>query len=794
MQNNISYIKLFFILLLAGMAFSSCSEDQDLANSNQLQGLGIGLQIGKPYEDLQSDATKTVASDNALNEDVINDLNVFFYDKDGNCVKYKYLNSDLASEKRSLIQSGDEWQKVLIPGTIYTVYAIANFGSELGSMPQTSLHRTITDINIYLPYNKDTNNKKVFLMDGKCSWTAPASGTVIIPMQLKRAATKVIVNLTFSQNMKDNVTDITGTWGLKSYATKAEMLDETTPTDYALQPFDVSKSIQLTNIDKNGTTSFTTYVFPNNWTDDPVANQTLIKIDLPCTFNGVAYPHNYYTVPIVDNNTTTAPKYTIGRNYIYTVNAVIDKPNSHDENEVPQTFYYGIRPWTTSDDINIGDNTSSKYLEVQPQTVIMKNVDTDKSVTYTSSSNITVTIERAYFKNKEGNDQDLITFNADGTIKSNPLTITAAPTTDDLRQGTITLTSKVPTNLGPRFILIKITNADGLSKEVLYKQYPLEYIIGIDGSYSYKDDLKDYPYYLQKGKDNGSLYHDDMFECKYYKEDNNNKHIYSIYGSNIYGFYAWDRNQGSQNNNQMYAVRITTTDSKYTIDKPTQVKDANGDLITEGSKANNDVVSPAFMLASQLGTVSVATWSEASDHCKKYVEVGTNGKKYDDWRLPTLAELSIICAYQKNTNQDVMITVLLGPEYWSAYHAPTTESYYEDVGKGNGSYSQADDEGYYYVGSNNGNYTYSWKNGRYRYTLVSTNKGDYKKGTSNAYYFVGQGIGSYELVYNNGYYKTGYDYNENYNKDNVGNGFTTDSSEKHYIRCIRDIDPSELTE
>jgi hypothetical protein len=670
MQNNISYIKLFFILLLAGMAFSSCSEDQDLANSNQLQGLGIGLQIGKPYEDLQSDATKTVASDNALNEDVINDLNVFFYDKDGNCVKYKYLNSDLASEKRSLIQSGDEWQKVLIPGTIYTVYAIANFGSELGSMPQTSLHRTITDINIYLPYNKDTNNKKVFLMDGKCSWTAPASGTVIIPMQLKRAATKVIVNLTFSQNMKDNVTDITGTWGLKSYATKAEMLDETTPTDYALQPFDVSKSIQLTNIDKNGTTSFTTYVFPNNWTDDPVANQTLIKIDLPCTFNGVAYPHNYYTVPIVDNNTTTAPKYTIGRNYIYTVNAVIDKPNSHDENEVPQTFYYGIRPWTTSDDINIGDNTSSKYLEVQPQTVIMKNVDTDKSVTYTSSSNVTVTIEKAYYYDKNGTSVDVST--TDYNISTTP-----AGTTN-LRQGTIKFHSDIPTNLGPRYILVKITNTDGLSKEVLYKQYPLEYITAIQGLYSYKDNgsgsqvLNSYNG-SSTTTGSGNTWADNIFTSKWYSSSNNKIYRYSLNNTSYTGTtnindHTWYYDDN--NNPHMYVVRVTSTSSTYIIDKPLIT-----DGITDGSDANSKVVSPAFMIASQLGTVRSTSWANASDHCKKYVEVASNGKKYADWRLPTLAELAIISGYQSASGQDVMTKVLAGNYYWSSYHPTSSNNY-----------------------------------------------------------------------------------------------------------------------
>ena len=65
----------------------------------------------------------------------------------------------------------------------------------------------------------------------------------------------------------------------------------------------------------------------------------------------------------------------------------------------------------------------------------------------------------------------------------------------------------------------------------------------------------------------------------------------------------------------------------------------------------------------------------AVDHCAKYVEVVYKDRNnrsdnesawitYDDWRLPTEAELRIISRFQ--TGSEVMDIVLDRPAYWSA--------------------------------------------------------------------------------------------------------------------------------
>ena len=109
----------------------------------------------------------------------------------------------------------------------------------------------------------------------------------------------------------------------------------------------------------------------------------------------------------------------------------------------------------------------------------------------------------------------------------------------------------------------------------------------------------------------------------------------------------------------MYFVTITQTDYAYTLARP--ILDSNG--YTLGTPENTEYVSPTFMLASHLGTVSAMSYSNAQKHCQKYVEVTMDGVVLDDWRLPTKKELEIIQQYQIST-PDVMDEVL-ALSYWN---------------------------------------------------------------------------------------------------------------------------------
>lgn len=125
----------------------------------------------------------------------------------------------------------------------------------------------------------------------------------------------------------------------------------------------------------------------------------------------------------------------------------------------------------------------------------------------------------------------------------------------------------------------------------------------------------------------------------------------------------------TNNNNHMYVIQISSTSNDYVLGRPY--------VNATTHQSDDDVVSPAFMIASQLGTVTPFTGTlgptNAAEHCSRYMEVGLDGTRYKNWRLPTKAEISVITGYQYGkidnitipTNYRVMIPVLTGMYYHS---------------------------------------------------------------------------------------------------------------------------------
>lgn len=140
----------------------------------------------------------------------------------------------------------------------------------------------------------------------------------------------------------------------------------------------------------------------------------------------------------------------------------------------------------------------------------------------------------------------------------------------------------------------------------------------------------------------------------------------------------------------MYFVTITKTDSDYKIAHPLTTLDSSYDnqLVAVDTEENDGLVSPQFMLASQLGTVLAPdNWSFAQKHCAYYVETykDSNGNTVvlDDWRLPTTAEIEVIIKYQNDANvmrDEVMSEVLSGRYYYVAKNGSTASTGYSNRG------------------------------------------------------------------------------------------------------------------
>lgn len=227
--------------------------------------------------------------------------------------------------------------------------------------------------------------------------------------------------------------------------------------------------------------------------------------------------------------------------------------------------------------------------------------------------------------------------------------------------------SPIPENKTIRYITLTVKNTqykeddsgtNSCIKTVTIKQYPLEYITGIAGLYSYLDNDNRY---TNAWPDNlttiGNIEIDQRIrvglnkhigksvdmKSKFYLENGENSKIYRIdYSYDSKDNYLVDN--GTASNNQMYHVVITSTSEDYQLGRPIM----NDDVVDQDQSDNDDLVSPSFMLASQLGNSSIITWQEAQNQCKNYVEVGNNNEVYDDWRLPTAAEIGILIKYQSD--------------------------------------------------------------------------------------------------------------------------------------------------
>lgn len=242
-----------------------------------------------------------------------------------------------------------------------------------------------------------------------------------------------------------------------------------------------------------------------------------------------------------------------------------------------------------------------------------------------------------------------------------------------------------------RYLEFEVENEQGMKATFRVMQYPVIYITHVMGYYSYRDDFNGTTW--EKRGNPSSINNCDWSSGKWtYTHNTSDRADAGIFRSKVYNpggstgnypidYYYWGSNgrsfynAGSLSNPRMYHVRVTATSDTYIVGRPRFIDDngnPSSDIengFTDDSDENAKLVSPSFMLASQLGaTQSPGTDDEdmpvAADHCRQYVEVADDGTEYHDWRLPTAAEIDIIIKLQNNSQ--AMDEVLSGVSYWSA--------------------------------------------------------------------------------------------------------------------------------
>ena len=609
---------LALMALTMGLSLVGCAEDSELIYQGAQQ-----LSV-KPLILDNKVSRATTASDASLNEDKLYNFNIKMFGEYNECKVDKTFTDGLKSgEEKVIAQKNWKVDNDLQEGNTYSVKSVAN---------ATGSGDVQTDEDIWKPYDATGNSNKMFLMSSIQDYQVTKEPTQTIPVNLARAAAKIALTIHVDV---EGYTAGQAKWQLKNYNAKTTIFGSNTASE-------LKDGEMVEAQGGSGEYTVTTYSYATQWDDDTKA--PAIYLQVPLTADGNT-EMNYYKIPVRDPKATGEDAKKLNRNTIYTIDANINNKGGSSEIGyiTAGKVVYDVLPWSDGGTTDIDANTS--YLMVTPKVVYMKNVDKDMSVTYKSSSPVTIVSKKVYYIDNENHQEEY----TEGYVeKYGKKQFKPYPTKMELQNekdgenlgGKIVINSPIPKNRFSKYIVLTLENAEGKKATVKYKQSPLIETQNFFGDYSSRS-KDNWAYRTAEGKivkDYRYTYdYDGGYLAKYY--DTGSGNIYSFYYGSGYNL--------SLTNNRMYIIQVSSTkDSKYNIAHP------NIDKST--GYTNDEVVSPAFMIASQLGAVQSGTFNQttAKTHCETYREVKKeNGKQviYDGWRLPTKTEIQFIVDFQKES-------------------------------------------------------------------------------------------------------------------------------------------------
>ena len=649
--------------------------------------------------DLSSGVTKAADTDV---ESFVNHIDVIIFDEAGTEPGNKvYSGRYTVNNASSLTLSAK--RSSFVSGQKYYVYLIANSTLPLSDYEAVATDNDLVDkkqedYNLHLTALEAADAPKYFLMDAVAKDASDSSPVVlnngvytdntVLEAVLTRAAAKVVVNITASENVEFKQFSVAegsegGLYYVRNMPYDTYILAEARPAEQ-IRTAKVRTTTKTNNayftwnpsVDAKHV-SLVTYVYPNNWADNSILErEACVVMNLPMVYtsgeSSVNHYNSWYKIPMTDEK-------MFKRNNYYEVNITLNRPGATEESTPSELndVYYAVEEWVEQD-IYVGGDDKPKYLSVNKTEMEMRNIAVDAStLSFASSSPVTITVKDIYYYNKFGQKTTV-----------NP-TITGTTEAGSIA-GNITVNSPLPTNNAIRYFTLVVTNQDGITREVQVAQYPLEYITNQQGWYSYRSDFVNTSYpspttYEYKGSrrvavdwSNNSWTYSTSVQQNYFF--GSKVAVQRSNGTSTLYYYSWGQNATSPstnagnltslNNARMYHVQITASSGKYIVGIP----ELDADGFTADGEDNAKLVSPSFMIASQLGaTQAPNSQTQAERHCREYVEVydpdgnpaTDNAIHYDDWRLPTAAEIQIIIDFQYAENA-AMDEVLSGRYYWSA--------------------------------------------------------------------------------------------------------------------------------
>ena len=754
-------------------AVSACVQDDNVADNvvktkTDKEVLAVSPTVSESALQL---ATTRAESIDTLQEKKMNTLDVFVEHVtgttgDGDFLKQYHLNANITEGLNWL---ADSWRgEGLLDGEKYNIYVAANNPLTVNDIVADDNKDAVTKLkeltfnevtegiatvkdgnidwkdgdtsgNIYKRYSTSITgraytNAKEFMMDGVIkNWTpTPNSKTQQFDVTMKRAAAKIVLNVSFDANFLKSLTQtkkivdgvetwvdkpaeekvtITGTpaWRFTNFAFGAPVFTpDTTPAPGVEVHNSGFNIFHNQSVAGGAPFTITTYSYPNKWTETTSAPSLVLSIGY--TQNGET-SYNYYRVPVVPKDTTS-----LNRNTIYVIDAIIATRGSdtHEDITEMENLNYEVVNWNdknNNDAIhNEVESVQHLYLKVNPKVytlhgdgnqslIINYQKATGTEVGYKVFAINTTTEEKgAAVEPGASNAVWAWYYDKNGKMKTtysnwSHLKVTFTQSNEGISgsSGTVTVNSTALDNRAIKYILLRVYLKDNpaLYEDVLIRHFPTDNIQSITGLWSSyhttaagSTDTGNWVDWTRDAGNSGTAKYDERGDEPGLSNNSFHANIYSngairylnsTYANNA----AIGQSRGTGfTNNHMYVIQISSTSNKYVLGKP---------LMNNRYQSQDQVVAPAFMIASQLGIVTGSGWDSeiSAEHCGRYMEVGTDGYRYGGWRLPTAQEIEVIRDYQNGKfgditipqNDRVMDGVLKGTRYYNLSGGSTPSNY-----------------------------------------------------------------------------------------------------------------------
>lgn len=700
---------------LAACCFTAC-DHEDIFRQTETEGDGNSIILNLASGKLPLTRANVEANGAEI---AVSHLDVLIFNQDGTKVWHERVDG-IKDGKDKITLSAQ--RSTFDENESYWVYLIANSTADVSIFEDENF--TLTSLNALKQEDKDihmtglasaTGVPQTFLMDGVAypkGEQEPATVKMVVlnsgdktndtelQTVLRRAAAKIVVNIKSGEHVQfDN--------GPQTYHAGYYLRNMPYSTS-VIKPAMMDKDdaeLMTPELNNGGyfkwtpsVITVTAYAYAHVWDNaSTLEKEVRLIVNIPMNYlpdNATEWKfldNSYYQIPV-------STKKELNRNTCYEVNVTVDAPGGSNPSKpvLLKDISYSVRDWD-EERINVGGDTDRPaYLTLNEYEMEMHNMaDDNTTLEFASSSEVTATIDRVYYIDKFGQEKELTQITNGSADEwgenigsdyrpnwKNRCIIKITP--DENITGKIQVHGDVPGNNAVRYIIFTVENEEGIKREVKVAQYPLEYITNIQGWYSYRSDFggTTWENYRDPSQKRVSAYNYDSRNdtWSYSATRYGNDYIFtskvaeeietgSNRGKSSISYYYYNRWQTSLSTNEiwnagnarMYHVQITASSGDYTLGQP---RITNGK--TDPGEDNAELVSPSFMIASQLGAVfSISDEEMAASHCREYVEVAQDGTVYDDWRLPTRAELEIIMEFQYKENA-AMDGVLAGPSYWSA--------------------------------------------------------------------------------------------------------------------------------